>query len=170
MDCVVCQETHKCVLKIDKCKHFFCSCCLYQWYAKKHTCPLCRTIFRLEDLNVVFRKGVKTRGALRLVEEEEFILELARLTHMMKLYHLYGRTRDCCVFIEMLVDKCLNNIHLFHNYKSSQIKVAINYLINYDFTYKKYIFSCKDKYALLMEKITGRKWYWNNDENYVVTI
>jgi len=169
MDCAICREKHNCCLKIGVCNHVFCSSCLYQWYAKKHTCPLCRKIFYLDDLSVAFRKGIKTRSAKRILNEENFVLELANLTHQLKIWHLYHRPKECSRTLGLMIDKCLQNIDLFHNSKTNAINTVKQKLINYDVTYKRYIFEYKNKYSLLMEKITGKKWYWNL-ENRIISV
>ena len=169
MDCAICREKHNCCLKIGGCNHFFCSTCIFKWYENKHTCPLCRNVFHLDDLSVVFRKGVKTRRAKRIIEEENFVLELANLTYQLKIYHFYRRPIESSNILKLMIDKCLSNIDLFHNSKTNAISVVKQKLMNYDTKYNRYILENKNKYTLLMEKITGRRWYWNW-ENSIVSV
>ena len=153
MDCAICQEKHKCVLEITGCGHYFCSSCLYQWYAKKHTCPLCRGIFNFRGVRVKTFSGVKTRSLKRLIKEEEFLLELALLSNILKTYHVYGKTTSCELMVNNILTKCLDNIDLFKNSTNPQIKTAINYMKNYGIYYRVYIYQYKNKYDRFLREV-----------------
>tara|TARA_B100000795_G_scaffold266767_1_gene250497 strand:+ start:97 stop:627 length:531 start_codon:yes stop_codon:yes gene_type:complete len=152
MDCAVCQETHKSVLEIIPCKHFFCSTCLYKWFDKKHNCPLCRGSFSLVDVNVkYFRNGIKTRREKRLIEEENFILDITKLSIELKKNHLYGLHRKCNTLAECIINKCLINIDLLLNSTNKLIQLTIEKLIQCPRkNYCMYVFANRDKYIKLM--------------------
>lgn len=153
MDCAICQEKHKCVLEITGCSHFFCSSCLYQWYSKKNTCPLCRRIFHLRDVRVKIIGGVKTRSLNKLIKEEEFLLDLALLSSVLKTYHICGRVTSCQLMVNNILTKCLDNIDIFKNSTNSQIKTAIDYINNYGIYYRIYIYPYKNKYYKLLNEL-----------------
>ena len=153
MDCAICQEKHKCVLEIIGCGHHFCSSCLYQWYSKKHTCALCRGFFDLRGVRVKTIEGIKTRSLKKLVKEENLLLELALLTHILKTYHIYGKTTSCELMVKNILNKCLDNIDIFKNSTNPQIKTAIDYMKNYGIYYRVYIYRYKDKYLRFFREL-----------------
>ena len=153
MDCAICQEKHKCVLQLVACGHFFCSNCLYQWYAKKHTCPLCRNIFSLRNVRVKTIEGVKTRSLKKLIEEENLLLDLALCSHILKRYHLYGKTTSCELMVKNIINKCLDNIDIFKNSTNPQIKTAIDYMKNYGIYYRVYIYQYQNKYNRFLREL-----------------
>ncbi len=153
MDCAICQEKHKCVLEITRCEHHFCSSCLYQWYAKKHTCALCRGFFDLRGIRVKTVSGVKTRSLKKLIKEEELLLELALLSHILKRYHIYGKTTSCELMVNNILTKCLDNVDIFKNSTNPQIKTAIDYMKNYGIYYRVYIYQYKNKYYRFLNEV-----------------
>ena len=153
MDCAICQEKHKCVLEITGCGHYFCSSCLYQWYAKKHTCALCRGFFDLRGVRVKTVSGVKTRSLKRLIKEEELLLELALLSHILKRYHIYGKTTSCQLMVDNILTKCLDNVDIFKNSTNPQIKTAIDFMKNYGIYYRVYIYQYKNKYYRFLREV-----------------
>ena len=153
MDCAICQEKHKCVLEIIGCGHHFCCSCLYQWYSKKHTCALCRGLFDLRGVRVKTIEGIKTRSLKKLVKEENLLLELALLTHILKTYHIYGKTTSCELMVKNILNKCLDNIDIFKNSTNPQIKTAIDYMKNYGIYYRVYIYRYKDKYLRFFREL-----------------
>lgn len=163
MDCAICQEKHKCVLEITGCGHHFCSSCLYQWYSKKHTCALCRGFFDLRGVRVKTIGGVKTRSLKRLIKEEELLLELALLSHILKRYHIYGKTTSCELMVNNILTKCLDNVDIFKNSTNPQIKTAIDYMKNYGIYYRVYIYQYKNKYYRFLREVGG------SNENVIIS-
>ena len=153
MDCAICQEKHKCVLELVECGHYFCSSCLYQWYAKKHTCPLCRSFFDLRGVRVKSVEGIKTRSFKRFIREEEFLLELTLSTHILKTYHIYHKTTSCELMVNNILTKCLDNIDIFKNSTNPQIKTAIDYMKNYGIYYRAYIYQYQNKYNRFLREL-----------------
>ena len=166
MDCPVCQEKHKSGLEIKTCKHFFCSDCLYKWYAKKNTCPLCRSSFSLNMMCVKSMSGVKTRSYTKLIDEEEFLLRLAILTDILKSYHLCGQTTKSTLLVREILNYCLNNVSILKHSNNPQIKLAVKYLKNYNYHYRSYVYDSKEKYVKLMKQILDLNFNFSkNDEN-----
>ena len=152
-NCAICQEKHKCVLEILGCGHHFCSSCLYQWYAKKHTCALCRGFFNIRGVRVKSVEGVKTRSLKKLVDEENLLLELTLLTHILKSYHICGKTTSCELMMNNILTKCLDNIDIFKNSNNPQIKTAIDYMKKYGIYYRVYIYQYKNKYDRFLREV-----------------
>ena len=88
-----------------------------------------------------------------MVEEENLLLELALLSHILKTYHIYGKTTSCELMVKNILNKCLDNIDIFKNSNNPQIKTAIDYMKNYGIYYRVYIYRYQNKYNRFLREL-----------------
>ena len=78
---------------------------------------------------------------------------MALLSHILKRYHVYGKTTSCELMVNNILTKCLDNVDIFKNSTNPQIKTAIDYMKNYGIYYRVYIYQYKDKYYRFLREV-----------------